>query len=224
MKHNHCILLALLLLVMAGGCTEDFRGTIDGQVRASEFPAFGPVTPLPVPDVLITAESLKTGRTVESYTGTDGYYELHDVQFGLNEMRIYKEGYDVIERYADVEKDQTTTVNFLTRREPNSTDVNAKFLVLSEDGRPVADAVLDLFELAKGEYSGTDTLELYLETAYTNEQGKAVMLEVSEVDEFRLKSFLVKVAAVGYYNTENRFVLAYGKSNVNVTVVLEPIQ
>lgn len=211
------------MLLVALGCTDDYRGRIEGQVRAIEESIFGEGTPVPVVDMRVEARSLKNGRTVETYSDSQGYYYLTDVQFGLNELTADKDSYEAITKYADVEKDQTTELNILTHKIPTTESINLTFIITDLNLGPLENAVVDLFAITRGEYDYTDRAYEYIATAWTDSTGHAVFMGVASVAEFHINEYRATASAYGYYDASKDFALTFDNPNREFTIRLEPI-
>lgn len=219
-RQTATLLIVTALLFSILGCTDDYRGNVRGRIEDIKPSYFGQETPVPLADVYVYARSLKNDRIVETFSNENGEYYLEDVQFGLNKIKLEKDQYESMTRYVDVEQDQTKEMNFVMRYIPENSTVSVKVSVNGVSGEPVANALVDIFERAKGDYGFTDYIDVLIASEYTDENGELYLLTLDSVLEKRVNIYRFRATARGYAETEKVLALAYGRSNAAVEIVM----
>ena len=223
MKQINIKLLSLtfVILLISISCTDQYKGAVEGVV-SSEMPNLvGTPIPFEVPEVTVEIHSLKTGETRTTVTDENGYYFFDEVPFGLNKVKTYKEGFETVTKYADVENNQTTRLDIKIPRIPPTNKVNLFVRVENEEGEPIASATVDVYKRVKRDMEFQNFLDYYLETGYTNENGYAYFFGLFDIEEFKISFLRIDVAAVGYLNNRVSFAINYFNPNINITITME---
>lgn len=226
------LLLAILpgILLVWTACTDDYRGEVEGVVTFTEPSIYPDPTPLPLPDAEVIALSLKNGREVSAFTDENGYYHLWDVQYGLNELRVVKDGYFITEPaascgdcyYADVMRSTSTELDILMTRIAETVPASLLVEVVDPNYLPIRKATVDLYQRYKDDYGFTEFYDTYLQTLYTNDAGKIAFVEFDTISELQLEYFMINVAARHFQNSSHTVLLSFFEPTTKVTIVLQP--
>ena len=212
-KNKPWISIAVLLvgLTLSLGCDRPWTGSIRGTVTVTD-------TEDGIPEVVVISRSLKNSYEVSTVTDSDGKYRLHDARWGPNIVRIYHPRYYTADKYADVIRDSSVTLDFSVKERPLYMDAVLHVRIQNTDGYPVNQAVVDLYQFKEYYYE----YYLYLETQTTSEDGE-LSFSLPRIYEDEIVLFQFRVAALGYHDIVENIMVFWGNKDPEITIVMEGI-
>jgi hypothetical protein len=220
-------LLALALLLpgalLLSACTDSYRGSLRGNVQSEEYTISGTPIPFPVAGAFVNAHSMKDSKDYTTETDENGDYYFPDLPFGLCEVLVSKEGFTPEEKYADIENQTTTVLDFKLPMIPEEYTLNLGLLVLDDQGAPVSGATVDVYRRTFHDYGFTDHIDAHLKTGITDENGRLFMIGFDHLLKYQVGVYRIDVVARGFHDAQKVFAVSYDATNLDLTVTLEPV-
>lgn len=202
------LIFGCFLLFICSGC-EDFYGSVEGIVTDEE-------TGDPIPNAKMLIVSSKDSTMFFATTDENGYYLIDGARFGLNQLRVWKDGYRNDKKVADILDGATIQIDFELEEVKIKTTINITVTITDRvTGFPIDNATVDLYkEVDAGKvYSGTVKIE--------SGDGIAVFTP-GFVEKRETQKYEVRAAAQGYYNVVESFDLEWVHAHPTWVVHMQP--
>ena len=201
-------LFMITLLISGVGCDREWSGTVKGVITDDD-------TELGISNVLITVHSTKHGYEVGVLTNSEGEYVVDNARWGPNSVEVYHPRYEKVSKFVDVIRDETVELDFRIDQLDLYVDPVLKINVLNENGDPVNQASLDMYQLKETTYE----YYYFIGNRRTDENGYAEFA-MPRMFENEVIEFQLRVAALGYEDQIRDFALSWTNPDPTLTVVL----
>jgi len=211
----------LTALTFCIGCADSYRGSITGQVSSEHASVSGTPVPYQLSDATVTVHSLESGKDIVTVTNEVGWYGITDVPFGPAEVTVSKDGYIDAMKYADVERNTETVLDFLITEETTYFEVNLTVKVTDTEGQPIPGATIMIFSRSFYDSGFTDHLDSHLDTEITDGSGRAYFMSLTSLTEYQVRVLRIDAVAFGYHDGQVVKAVSYSSPNLTATVILE---
>lgn len=207
MHRNIYFFSFFLICLILSGCERQWTGDIEGKITITD-------TTTPIPNVLISAYSVKNEYAITAVSDADGYYKINDVRWGPNKVNAYCPGYGIATKYADVIRNKAVTLDFELDEDTEYVIPEVTFLVTDPSENPIFQARLNSYHKLGTEYS-------FYGTQLTDEFGQTVFTLNSIVAD-QIDIYRVEISAYGFKSQKIDFAVTWNEYEYTLPVKMEP--
>jgi len=202
------IAFVFFLLFICSGC-EDFYGSVEGIITDEE-------TGDPISNAKMLIVSSKDSTMLFTTTDENGYYLIDGARFGMNQLRVWKDGYKNDKKVADILDGAAIQIDFELETIEIKTTINIVVNVINQvTGLPLDNATVDL-------YKEVDAGKVYSNTVKIEPGDGPAVFTPGFVEKGENQKYEVRIAAQGYHNAVEAFDLEWVHAHPTWIVQMQP--